>query len=68
MVSRWRQEYEARGEEAFSARQLSESEAMAAKIAETPNIRNVDIQRKASERGMSLSPAYISETRKAFTR
>lgn len=34
MVSRWRQEYEARGEEAFSAKQLSESEAMAAKIAE----------------------------------
>jgi len=34
MVSRWRQEYEARGEESFSAKQLSESEAMAAKIAE----------------------------------
>ena len=34
MVSRWRQEYEERGEEALSAKQLSESEAMAAKIAE----------------------------------
>src|SRR5690348_8621471 len=34
MVSRWRQEYEARGEEAFSANQLNESEAMAAKVAE----------------------------------
>jgi transposase len=34
MVSRWRQEYKARGEEAFSAKQLSESEAVAAKVAE----------------------------------
>jgi len=34
MVSRWRQEYEARGEEAFSTRQLSESETLAAKVAE----------------------------------
>ena len=34
MVSRWRQEYDARGEEAFSAKQLSESEAVAAKVAE----------------------------------
>src|SRR5579884_2034645 len=36
-------------------------------LAETPNIRNADIQRKASERGMTISPAYISEVRKAFT-
>jgi transposase-like protein len=34
MVSRWRQEYDARGEEAFAAKQLSECEAVAAKIAE----------------------------------
>jgi transposase len=34
IVSRWRQEYEARGEEAFSAKQLSESEALVAKVAE----------------------------------
>jgi transposase len=34
MVSRWRQEYDARGEEAFAAKQLSESEAVAAKVAE----------------------------------
>ena len=34
MVSRWRQEYEARGEEAFSAKQLSESEALAARVSE----------------------------------
>jgi transposase-like protein len=33
MVSRWRQEYETRGEEAFSAKQLSESEEMAASAA-----------------------------------
>lgn len=34
MVSRWRQEYDARGEEAFATKQLSESEAVAAKVAE----------------------------------
>jgi transposase len=34
MVSRWRLEYEARGEEAFSVKQLSESEALVAKVAE----------------------------------
>ncbi len=34
MVSRWRQEYETRGEEAFNAKQLSESEAMVAKVTE----------------------------------
>ena len=34
LVSRWRQEYEARGEEAFSTKQVSESEALAAKVAE----------------------------------
>jgi len=34
MVSRWRQEYDARGEEAFAPKQLSESEAVAAKVAE----------------------------------
>ena len=37
-------------------------------LVETPNIRNADIQRKASEQGMTISPAYISEVRKAFTR
>ena len=30
LVSRWSQEYDARGEEAFAAKQLSESEALAA--------------------------------------
>ena len=35
-------------------------------LTETPNIRNSDIQRKAAERGLTISPAYISETRKAF--
>ena len=35
-------------------------------LAETPNMRNADIQRKASEQGMTISPAYISEVRKAF--
>jgi len=34
LLSRWRQEYEVRGEEAFSSKQLSESEALAAKVAE----------------------------------
>jgi transposase len=34
MVSRWRQEYETPGEEAFSAKPLSESEALVAKVAE----------------------------------
>ena len=34
MVSRWRQEYDARGEEAFAAKHLSESEALVARVAE----------------------------------
>lgn len=34
MVSRWRQEYDARGEEAFSARQLTEQESLVARVAE----------------------------------
>jgi transposase len=34
MDSRWRPEYGARGEEAFAAKQLSESEALTAKVAE----------------------------------
>jgi putative transposase len=34
MISRWRQEYEARGEEALRAKPLSESEALAARVAE----------------------------------
>jgi hypothetical protein len=37
-------------------------------LAETPTIRNTDIQRKASEQGITISPAYISEVHKAFTR
>jgi len=37
-------------------------------LAETPNMRNADIQRKASEQGLTISPAYISEVRKAFVR
>jgi hypothetical protein len=37
-------------------------------LAETPNIRNADIQRKASEQGITISPAYISEIRQAFQR
>jgi hypothetical protein len=37
-------------------------------LTETPNIRNTDIQRKASEQGITISPAYISEIRKAFFR
>jgi hypothetical protein len=37
-------------------------------LAETPNIRNTDIQRKASEQGMTISPAYISEIRTVFVR
>lgn len=35
-------------------------------LSETPGIRNTDIQRKASEHGITISPAYISEIRKAF--
>ncbi len=35
-------------------------------LTENPNIRNADIQRKASEQGVNISPAYISEVRKAF--
>ena len=34
MVSRWRQEYDARGEEAFSAKQLTEHEALVTRVAE----------------------------------
>ncbi len=34
---------------------------------EHPEMRNADIQRKASEQGVNISPAYISELRKAFT-
>ena len=37
-------------------------------LTETPNMRNAEIQRKASEYGMRISPAYISEVRKAFVR
>ncbi len=37
-------------------------------LSETPNIRNTDIQRKAREQGITISPAYISEIRKAFLR
>ncbi len=35
-------------------------------LTETPNMRNTDIQRKAAEQGITISPAYISEIRKAF--
>jgi hypothetical protein len=35
-------------------------------LTETPTMRNADIQRKASEQGLTISPAYISEIRKAF--
>ena len=34
---------------------------------EHPEMRNAAIQRKASEQGITISPAYISELRKAFT-
>ena len=37
-------------------------------LSETPTIRNTDIQRKAREQGITISPAYISEIRKAFLR
>jgi len=37
-------------------------------LSETPNIRNTDIQRKANEQGITISPAYISEIRQAFFR
>jgi hypothetical protein len=37
-------------------------------LTETPNMRNADIQRKASEQGLTISPAYISEVRKAFVK
>jgi hypothetical protein len=36
-------------------------------LTEHPEMRNADIQRKASEQGVNISPAYISELRKAFT-
>ena len=39
MVSRWRQEYDARGEEAFSAKQLTEHEALVARVAELERFR-----------------------------
>ncbi len=35
-------------------------------LTETPNMRNTDIQRKAAEQGITISPAHISEIRKAF--
>ncbi len=35
-------------------------------LTEHPEMRNADIQRKASEQGVNISPAYISELRKAF--
>ena len=35
-------------------------------LSETPTMRNTDIQRKAHEQGITISPAYISEIRKAF--
>jgi transposase-like protein len=34
MVSRWQQEYDAHGEEAFAVKQLGESEALVARVAE----------------------------------
>ncbi len=37
-------------------------------LSETPNMRNTDIQRKAREQGITISPAYISEIRQAFSR
>jgi hypothetical protein len=36
-------------------------------FSEHPEMRNADIQRKAAELGVNISPAYISELRKAFT-
>jgi hypothetical protein len=36
-------------------------------LTDHPEMRNADIQRKASEQGVNISPAYISELRKAFT-
>ncbi len=36
-------------------------------LTEHPEMRNTDIQRHASEQGVNISPAYISELRKAFT-
>lgn len=36
-------------------------------FSEHPELRNADIQRKANEQGITISPAYISELRKAFT-
>jgi len=35
-------------------------------LTENPNIRNSEIQRKATEHNLTISPAYISEVRKAF--
>ena len=35
-------------------------------LTEHPEMRNADIQRKANEQGVNISPAYISELRKAF--
>jgi hypothetical protein len=38
-----------------------------ATLTEHPEMRNADIQRHASEQGVNISPAYMSELRKAFT-
>ena len=35
-------------------------------LQESPDIRNVEIERKASELGHTISPGYISDIRKAF--
>ncbi len=35
-------------------------------LTDNPQIRNSEIQRLAAEQGINISPAYISETRKAF--
>ncbi len=35
-------------------------------LSENPQVRNSEIQRLAAEHGVTISPAYISETRKAF--
>ena len=36
-------------------------------LIERPELRNSDIQRLAAEQGITISPAYMSELRKAFT-
>jgi hypothetical protein len=35
-------------------------------LSETPTMRNTDIQHKAREQGITISPDYNSEIRKAF--